>query len=78
MSLEIVLLLAPAVLLFGALLLGRYPGEAVIERARRAASALPRPRPLPALSGALRRAAGLPRGGRLVGSPIAARPPPCG
>ena len=76
MSLELVLLLAPAALLFAALLLGRYPGEQVIARARRARLAVPRARScVPARR---RPTVHLPRGGRLVGSAFAARPPPCG
>jgi hypothetical protein len=77
-SLELVLLLAPAAVLFAALLLGRYPGEAVIARVRRAVAGPRRPR----CAMVVRRrvaVALLPRGGRLVGSAIAARPPPaCG
>lgn len=78
MSLELVLLLAPGALLFVALLLGRYPGEDAIDRARRAPVAAPRPRPAVRLL-VVASAPLLPRGGRLIGSGIAARPPPaCG
>ena len=75
MSLELLLLLAPAVVLFAALLLGRYPGEAAIARARRTVR-LPRPR---AVARPRLETPCPPRGGRLVGAAIAARPPPaCG
>lgn len=78
MSLELILLLAPAVLLFAALLLGRYPGERAIERARRTAQAV-RLRAPSATGVRVRPAVLVPRGGRLVGAAIAARPPPaCG
>lgn len=71
---SLVLLLAPAALLFAALLLGRYPGEAALARARGRRVAVPRPRPSTRVP--VRRAPLLPRGGRLVGSAICARPPP--
>ena len=78
MSLQLVLILAPGALLFAALLLGRYPGEAAIDRARRAPVAAPRPRPVARFVVAAATPL-LPRGGRLIGSGIAARPPPaCG
>ena len=74
--LTVVALLAPAVLLALPLLAGRYVGEDVIERLRtrrpaparrRATQAAPPLRPL---------ARRMPRGGGLVGSHLARRPPP--
>lgn len=75
---DVLLLLVPALALLCALLTGTYPGERAIATlaARR-----------PAVRKAPRRAvrarsaqpvAQLPRGGRLVASAIAARPPPDG
>jgi hypothetical protein len=70
------LYLAPALVLLALLVAGLYPGERALERVRlrwaprrlRPARAMPRPgRPPVRL---------LPRGGRLLGASVAARPPP--
>lgn len=73
----VVFYLVPALLLLGALLLGRYPGErlrlrlaGVRARATRLAAAVPPPRHL------LFARARLPRGGALLGAALAGRAPP--
>jgi hypothetical protein len=71
------LYLAPALLLALPLLHGRYVGERTVGRlavARRAAPPRPTATALPASTRGP--AARLPRGGRLVASAIATRPPP--
>ena len=74
MTLAVALLLAPALVLLAPLLLGRYPGEELLERARRPA---PGRRPRPASTAMPRRCERIPpRGGRLVSSSIAGRGPP--
>jgi hypothetical protein len=75
---DVLLLLAPALVLLCALLAGAYPGERRIaslaarrpppRRRQHRALGTCRPRPAPQL----------PRGGRLVAAAIAARPPPRG
>jgi hypothetical protein len=75
---EVLLLLAPALVLLCALLAGAYPGERTIatlagrrppaRRPHRRELGVRRPRP----------AVRMPRGGQLVGAAIAARPPPGG
>jgi hypothetical protein len=75
----VLLLLLPAALLFALLLLGRYPGEDAVADARSLPAGIVRPPAellVPFLLPARRAVAGLPRGGRLVGAAIAARPPP--
>jgi hypothetical protein len=70
------LYLAPALLLALPLLHGRYVGEQAVVRlatVRRAATRRPRATTVPV---AVRRTPLLPRGGRLVASAIATRPPP--
>jgi hypothetical protein len=73
------LTLAPALLLALALLLGRPPGERAIERlrARLAPRAHARRRTVAAVAHRLTPLM-LPRGGQLVASAVAARPPPAG
>jgi hypothetical protein len=74
----VLLSVAPLAVLVGLLLLGRYPGERSLARAR-AAVATRRPRPqirLRARVARRRGPAGPPRGGRLVAAAIASRPPP--
>lgn len=69
---------APALALAVPLLRRRYPGEALIARLSAARAprrvrprrSVPRPRPLAARL--------LPRGGELIGSALAVRPPPAG
>ena len=71
-----VLFLSPAIVLLASLLTGRYPGD---ERLARLAAAMRarRPRPRPALPTAPpRRRVPMPRGGRLVATSLAVRPPP--
>jgi hypothetical protein len=72
-----VLFLAPAIVLLASLLTGRYVGE---ERLRRLAAAFrPHRRRRPraaATARAARPRARMPRGGRLVGTSLAVRPPP--
>jgi hypothetical protein len=79
---EHVLLLAPAVLLFAGLVLGRYPGEDAIEAVRRLRAAPARrwPRPRRGAASPRRRAPlGVLGPGRLPGTALWARPPPaCG
>jgi hypothetical protein len=73
--------LAPALLLAVALLLGRRPGEQTIERMRARLAPTARVRGRTSRAAGARRAPSLlllPRGGRLVGAPVAARPPPAG
>jgi hypothetical protein len=72
-----VLFLSPAIVLVAALRSGRYVGE---ERLRRLAAAFrpsrrrrPRAAPMPRI---LRRRALMPRGGSLVATSLAVRPPP--
>jgi hypothetical protein len=72
-----VLFLSPAIVLLASLLSGRYVGE---DRLRRLAAAFRprrrrRPRAAPA-SRLLRRRALMPRGGSLVATSLAVRPPP--
>jgi hypothetical protein len=75
-STDVLLYLAPAVLLAIPLAFGRYPGERALERARRAVTA-PRPRPA-RLTRPGGRAPALvtPRGGRLIAAGLAERGPP--
>jgi hypothetical protein len=69
---DVLLVLAPAFLLLGLLVLGQAPGEQLLlrftqrSRARRATPTVPRPR-LPLL---------VRRTGRLIASALAMRPPP--
>jgi hypothetical protein len=76
----VLLLLLPAAALFAVLLLGRYPGEDVLDTARRLRRGLVKPSAaallVPSLVPIRRPPGGLPRGGRLVAAAIAARPPP--
>jgi hypothetical protein len=74
-----VAMFAPALLLAVPLLAGRYIGEDVIERARRARAGAPPVRdrgrsPRPALPRPV--AALVPRGGLLLAASLATRPPP--
>ena len=75
-ALTVLALLAPALLLALPLLAGRYPGEKVIERLRapRRTHARRRTKQVtPRLSPVARH---MPRGGGLVASHLARRPPP--
>jgi hypothetical protein len=73
----VLLLLLPAVVAFALLALRRYPGERLLERARRARAARPRRRLALALA-TLPTApvAVLPRGGALLAGRLAGRAPP--
>jgi hypothetical protein len=73
---EGVAMLAPALLLFAALLTGRYFGEDTIARVRRTRQAPTRSRAVrrPAPRWTARRS--VPRGGLLLASSLATRPPP--
>lgn len=75
---ELLLLLAPALALVAVLLGRRYPGERVLARLR--CRRIPRrwARPGATVPAGRRRPVVLPRGGRLVGAAVAARPPPGG
>ena len=74
-----VLFLSPAIVLLASLLTGRYVGE---DRLARLAAARRPPRRRdslarnPALAGAANRRPPMPRGGRLVATSLAVRPPP--
>jgi hypothetical protein len=76
MRTEVLFYLLPALLLLGALLLGRYPGERLIlaavarRRRRLVPAAAPRPRRH------LTFARPTPRGGALLGAALAGRAPP--
>jgi hypothetical protein len=75
MSAEVLFYLLPALLLLGALLLGRYPGERLIL----AVAARRRRRPVPAPASPRRHlsfARPTPRGGALLGAALAGRAPP--
>jgi hypothetical protein len=75
-STDVLLYLAPAVLLAIPLSFGRYPGERALERVRRVVTA-PRPRPVRMTRPAHRAPATLlPRGGRLIAAGMAERGPP--
>lgn len=78
MIVEVLLLLAPALLLLAALLARRYPGECMLGRLRRRRFVRARPRVGGAVPAPRRPWVVLPRGGRLVGAAVAARPPPAG
>jgi hypothetical protein len=71
------LVFLPALLLLAALLVGRYPGEATLERLRRRASPMLRA-PCPARSRPLPQWAWSPCGGRLIALALAGRAPPPG
>lgn len=73
---DVLLLLAPALVLLCALLAGSYPGERTIATLAGRRSRRCHPRATAATVGAGRDPLPLPRGGRLVAAAIAARPPP--
>jgi hypothetical protein len=75
-STDVLLYLAPALLVAVPLMLGRYPGERALERLRRTDTA-PRPRPVRITRPGRRTAASLlPRGGSLIAVGLARRGPP--
>lgn len=75
MTLFVVLQLLPAVVLFGALLCGRYPGERLIARVRRWRSQYWPRRPI-AVRAVRRPRLVTPHGGVLLAHRIAGRGPP--
>ncbi|HEY4450580.1 MAG TPA: hypothetical protein VGN13_03160 [Solirubrobacteraceae bacterium] len=68
--------LLPAALLLGVLATRRYPGERVLLAALTRAPSDPRRPQAEANSGRPRAAATVPRGGRLIATSLAVRPPP--
>jgi hypothetical protein len=73
----VLLSLAPLALLVGTLLLGRYPGERTLTRARAAVRRPPRRAARrPPVRPPRRPWAAAPRGGCLVAAAVASRPPP--
>jgi hypothetical protein len=75
---EGLVMLAPALAFAVPLLAGRYVGERTIERVRAARASAPMPRPRPGVAIPHRRPslALVPRGGLLLASSLATRPPP--
>jgi len=76
LAIEILLALVPALLLFSALVMGRYPGERVIARLA-ARTRTPRPRRAPrAIAPPRRTPRTAVRPGELLARSLATRPPP--
>ena len=74
---ETLLHLAPLLVLLVPLLRGRFVGEHAIAQMRgQASSREARPRPAGTIGAPHRAPATLPRGGRLIASSLAVRPPP--
>lgn len=73
---ELLAYAAPAIVVALPLLVGRYVGEEAIARLRERGARRPRGRPATAAMPRPRVVALVPRGGRLIASALAVRPPP--